>query len=223
MNLIFLGDSLMQPNGKDTYPQTGWPQALNSFFVSSDVVNIQDFALNGRSTKSFIDEGRFAQALAIANKGDVCFISFGHNDEKSEDPTRYTTPYDTYQKNLVFMESEMKKKGVTTIFVTSISRLKYEDEKLLRTHGDYPLSMREVAKKLDDELIDLEEITYQDLSKHDYEYNSKHYMIFKPGEYENYPEGKNDTTHLCRNGATWICSLVVEELKKIEIVQNLFK
>lgn len=117
----------------------------------------------------------------------------------------------------------MKKKGVKTIFVTSISRLKYDGETLLRTHQEYPKAMREVAKKLNDYLVDLEELTYEDLKLHDYEYNSKHYMILKPGEYKNYPEGKEDTTHLRDDGAKWICSLVVKELKKIEIVKDLFK
>ena len=118
----------------------------------------------------------------------------------------------------------MKKKGVSTIFVTSVTRLKYDEEgHLLHTHGEYPKAMKEVAKKLGDPLVDLESLTYEDLSKHDYSYNTQHYMIFKPGEYENYPQGKKDTTHLCRAGAYWICSLVVPELKKIDLTANLFR
>ncbi len=224
MNLIFLGDSLMQPNGKETYPQTGWPQALREFITDKYRVVIQDYALNGRSTKSFIDEGRFDEALLIARPGDVCFISFGHNDEKIEDPTRYTKAFDTYQRNLVYMEHEMKKKGVETIFISSVSRLKYDDNNVLKhTHGDYPRAMGEIAKQLGDPYIDLEQLTYDDLSKHSYEENSHHYMIFRPGEFENYPQGSSDTTHLCRNGATWICSLVVPELKKIPYLAEIFK
>ena len=224
MNLIFLGDSLMQPNGQDTYPQTGWPQVIPNFLSNKYRVNVEDYALNGRSTKSFLDEGRFAEALSIALPGDVCFISFGHNDEKIEDPKRYTTAFDTYQRNLVYMENEMKKKGVRTVFISSITRLKYDENNILKhTHGDYPKAMREIAKQLGDPFIDLEQLTYDDLSKHTLEENQSHYMIFKAGEYENYPNGSSDTTHLCRNGATWICSLVVPEMKKIAYLTELFK
>lgn len=224
MNLIFLGDSLMQPNGESTYPQTGWPQALDDYLKDKDKVKIQDFALNGRSTKSFIDEGRFNEALEVATAGDICFISFGHNDEKYEDPKRYTDPYGQYQRNLIYMENEMKKKGVKTIFISSISRLKYDKDgkTLLHTHKEYPNAMKEVAKQLNDPFIDLEMITYNDLSKYDYESNSRHYMIFEPGKYENYPDGSKDTTHLCFAGAKWICSLVVEEFKKISDISYLF-
>ncbi len=222
MKFIFLGDSLMQPNGDDTFPQTGWPQALPEFLKKDSGVEIADFALNGRSTKSFMDEGRFKEALDAADEGDVCFISFGHNDEKIEDPTRYTTPYGTYSENLIYMEGEMKKKGVRTIFLTSVSRLKYVDDRLVRTHQDYPDAMKKVAEKLHDPLVDLEELTFQDLAKHDISYNQQHYMILKPGEYPNYPEGKTDRTHMKRNGATWICSLVVPEFKKIEFIAEYF-
>lgn len=224
MNLIFLGDSLMQPNGESTYPQTGWPQVLDTYLKDKDNVKIQDFALNGRSTKSFIDEGRFKEALEVATEGDICFISFGHNDEKYEDPKRYTDPYGQYQRNLIYMENEMKKKGVKTIFISSITRLKYDKDgkTLLHTHKDYPNAMKEVAKQLNDQFIDLEKITYDDLSIGDYSTNKYHYMIFDPGEYENYPNGSKDTTHLCINGAKWICSLVVPEFKKVPYLTSLF-
>ncbi len=224
MKLIFLGDSLMQPNDESTYPQTGWPQKLPEFLLDPENVKVEDYALNGRSTKSFLDEGRFKQALDIAQEGDICFISFGHNDEKYEDPTRYTSPFDTYQRNLVYMENEMKKKGVKTIFISSITRLKYDEKKVLKhTHGDYPRAMKDVAKLLDDPYVDLEKITYDDLSLHSYEENKLHYMILEPNQYDNYPEGKDDTTHLQENGARWICSLVVPQLKQISLTAKLFK
>ena len=222
MKFIFLGDSLMQPNGEDTYPQTGWPQALPEFLKKDSTVVIKDFALNGRSTKSFMEEGRFKEALDAAEEGDICFISFGHNDEKIEDPTRYTTPYGTYTDNLTFMENEMRKKGVKTIFLTSVMRLKYDGDKLVHTHQDYPDAMKKVAQKLDDPLVDLEELTYQDLAEHDVVYNQHHYMILNPGEYPNYPEGKTDRTHMTKNGAHWICSLVVPEFKKIPSIAEYF-
>lgn len=221
MKLICLGDSLMQENLEDTYPQTGWPQALPPYLKSD--VSVKDYARNGRSTKSFLDEGRFLEALDEAEPGDVCLISFGHNDEKKEDPLRYTDPYGAYQENLAYMISKMAEKGVKSILLTSVSRLKFDEEgNLRRTHMEYPDAMRELSEKLHVPLIDLEELTYQDLKKHDIEYDKSHYMIFPKDVYPNYPEGKNDTTHMRAEGARWICQLVVPEMKKIDFVSDIF-
>ena len=221
MKLICLGDSLMQENKEDTYPQTGWPQELPSYLKSG--VSVKDYAKNGRSTKSFLDEGRFLKALNDANLGDVCLISFGHNDEKKEDSSRYTEPYGAYQENLAYMISKMAEKGVKSILLTSVSRLKFDEEgNLRRTHMEYPDAMKKLSERLHVPLIDLEELTYQDLKKHDIEYDKNHYMIFPKDVYPNYPEGKNDTTHMRVEGARWICSLVVPEMKKIDFVSDIF-
>lgn len=64
MNIICLGDSLMQKNTSETFPQAGWPEALEAHLADSEHNHVLDFALNGRSTKSFIDEGHFAEALS---------------------------------------------------------------------------------------------------------------------------------------------------------------
>lgn len=134
MRFLALGDSLLQENGKDTYPQKGWIQMLPFFLAVPSEDTILDFAKNGRSTKSFLDEGLFASALQAAQAGDIAFVSFGHNDEKKEDPLRYTAPYGDYQKNLAFMAKALGDKGVSVIFVTSMSRLHYDRKgQLLRT------------------------------------------------------------------------------------------
>lgn len=215
MKLIFLGDSLMHENKEDTYPQTGWPQGLVPYL--KDGVTIADFAQNGRSTKSFLNEGIFEEALKVAEPGDICFISFGHNDEKIEDPKRYTDPDTSFERNLCYMANEMCSKGVKVILLSPVSRLKYDESgKLLRTHGSYPEAMAEISKKTKRSFIDLEKLTYEDLLSHTREENEKHYMILKKGEFENYPDGKEDHTHLRREGAEWICSLLLPELRKIK-------
>lgn len=214
MNLFFLGDSLMQFNDKKTYPQQGWPQRFDKYLKKELGIRISNYAKNGRSTKSFIDEGIFKEALLVAKKGDICFISFGHNDEKSEDPSRYTSADGTYLDNLRYMYNSLKEKGVEVIFLTSISRLRYSNNRLVRTHGDYPHYMRELANELDALCIDLEDITFAQLRNHDYDYNKKYYMIFEKGRYENYPDGSEDRTHLCVTGADWISFIVYTKLKK---------
>jgi lysophospholipase L1-like esterase len=62
-------------------------------------VKIDDRALNGRSTKSFVDEGHWQKIVDALKKGDYVFIEFGHNDEKKDKPAIYASP-DDYKANL---------------------------------------------------------------------------------------------------------------------------
>ncbi|MCI1735197.1 MAG: GDSL-type esterase/lipase family protein [Bacilli bacterium] len=216
MNLIFLGDSLMQPNDDSTFPQQGWPQGLTPYLKDPKATPILDFALNGRSTKSFLAEGRFDEALLACHPGDYCLISFGHNDEKIKDRTRYTAPYGSYEKNLGAMAYDLLVRGVTPIFLSSISRLIYDDKGVLEhTHGDYPKAMQTLAQQIHAPFIDLEKLTYEDLSRHTKAENEKHYMVLPPDFYPNYPDGNKDTSHLSANGALWICQMVVPYLRLI--------
>ena len=69
MKLICMGDSTMQYNDETTFPQVGWPQALEEL-LNKDV-RLMNFAKNGRSTKTFLEEGRFEDALRFTDKGSV--------------------------------------------------------------------------------------------------------------------------------------------------------
>ncbi|MBR1441764.1 MAG: GDSL family lipase, partial [Lachnospiraceae bacterium] len=99
MRVIFwAGDSTNTCNKAHRFPQTGIAQAFDRF-TAPDVV-IYDHAVNGRSTKSFIDQGRLATIYDEIRKGDFLFIQFAHNDEKETDPDRYTDPDTTFIENL---------------------------------------------------------------------------------------------------------------------------
>ena len=222
MKIICIGDSLMQFNTYKTFPQTGWVQLLPLFFKNPIKTKVEDYALNGRSTKSFIDEGQFDVALKRVKKGDIFLISFGHNDEKKQDPSRYTSPFTTYQENLAFFHKEITKKGGIVVFLSSIERLKYQNNELIHSHGDYILAMEEIAKKLNAYYIDLNKISYDFYSKHSFQENRKYIMTLLPNEYKNYPEGKEDTTHLTYLGALNICELAVPELAKIKELKGIF-
>lgn len=93
-----IGDSTMADRVPEVYPETGWCQVLNSCFDA--YVTVSNHAVNGSSTKSFIDENRWQVVLDSLKKGDYIFIQFGHNDEKDYDTTRYTTPFGIYAGNL---------------------------------------------------------------------------------------------------------------------------
>lgn len=95
--IYYIGDSTVQFNNIHTYPQTGMSQGLARYLRQE--VLICPHGKNGRSTKSFLEEWRFAPVKEALEPGDFLFIQFGHNDEKG-DPLRHTDPFGTYQENL---------------------------------------------------------------------------------------------------------------------------
>jgi lysophospholipase L1-like esterase len=209
--IFTMGDSTMACKKPEVYPETGWCQVLDSLFDKT--VTISNHAVNGRSTKSFIDEGRWQAVLDSLKPGDYIFIQFGHNDRKDYDSTRYTTPFGTYSENMEKFVNETREKGATPVLFTSIVRRKFgADGKLTDTHGDYPVATRQVAEKLNVPLIDLEKITKDWINSLGDEPSKAMYLWTGPNE--KFPEGRKDDTHLCENGAKEVARLAMEESKK---------
>ena len=215
MRVLCLGDSIMQYNDFSTYPQTGWVQELRRFFP--DTTEWLDFARNGRSTKSFIDEGRFTRVMTEAKKGDFALIQFAHNDEKSADPTRYTSPEKggAFRKNLSYFVRELRSKGVLPVLLTPMARRMFENGVLVNSHGDYPQAIVETATEENVPCIDMNALTMAFLSKEGEEKSRRFYMNFDAGLYENFLEGKADNSHLRPDGAYAFSRICVAEIKKI--------
>src|SRR5262245_17617833 len=95
--LFMAGDSTMANKPADL-PEYGWGQALPRFFA--DPAMVQNHAVNGRSTRSFIDEGRWQKIVDQLRAGDFVIIQFGHNDEKVANPKVGTDPKTTFSENL---------------------------------------------------------------------------------------------------------------------------
>lgn len=212
MKIFMMGDSTMKYNNIFRYPQVGWGQVLH-LFVKNEWL-IEDHAENGRSTKSFIEEKRFDAILNKMQQGDFVICQFGHNDEKITDPTRYTEPYGSYQENLKYFAQEVTKLGGHIVFATSITRHKFENNKCVDTHQDYPKAMLDFAKKYGYTCIDLNKLTKEYYTKLGEEATKKFHMIFPPNVYSNYPEGKDDHSHLRMEGALLVAELFVRALAK---------
>lgn len=219
ITIHMIGDSTManKPN-PDKNPERGWGQMLGVFFDEN--VSIKNAARNGRSTKSFIDEGLWDTVLKEVKKGDYVFIQFGHNDQKNQDPKRYTNPYTGYRRNLVKYVTETRSKGGVPVLFSSIVRRNFNEFGVLEdTHGVYPFIVRDVADKLNVPFVDLQ-LKSEDLVLSLGQEKSKElYMWIDPGKYEMYPEGRQDNTHFTEKGATEMSRLAVEGLKenKLEI------
>lgn len=212
MKIFMMGDSTMKYNNIYTYPQMGYGQLLHLFAKNECL--IEDHAENGRSTKSFIAEGRFDVILNRLNKGDFVICAFGHNDEKKQDPLRYTEPYGTYQQNLKYFADEVAKKGASIVYATPITRHKFVDGVCVNSHGEYPKAMMDFCSKNGYTCIDLNQLTIDLYNSVGEEETKKFHMIFGPNMYKTYMEGKDDHSHLVFDGALKICEIFVKEIFK---------
>jgi lysophospholipase L1-like esterase len=209
-HLFLAGDSTMATFDESRYPQMGWGQILDQYF-SKDLV-VRNHAASGRSTKSFISEGRWDTIEKGFQAGDYVLIQFGHNDQKP-DEERATKPFTSYQANLRFFIQRSQAFGVTPILLTSIARRHFDDYGGLKeTHGDYPQAVRELAEKEAVVCVDMLSLTREALQELGKEQTKKWFMRLEPGEYSTYPDGLKDDTHLHERGAHQHCLLFVKAL-----------
>ncbi|MBQ0078009.1 MAG: rhamnogalacturonan acetylesterase [Bacteroidales bacterium] len=214
--LIIIGDqSCSRKNnlGADpaSTPYAGWGEVLTPYF--RETLTILDKGRSGRSTKSFIEEGRWDAASTLISKGNVVMIQFGHNDEKDFDPSRYTDPYGTYYDNLKLFVETVKSKGATPILLTPIARYNFSGGKLVDTHGDYPDAMRKVAKETDCYLIDLTAMTSALYSRLGEKKAAEHFYVLD-GDKDVETRGVSRHSYL---GAKTVAKMIVAEVKKQNI------
>lgn len=197
-------------------PEYGWGEKFPAFF--RDPAVIVNHAVNGRSTKSFIDEGRWAKLVADLHAGDWVIIEFGHNDEKTEDPKRYTAPRGEYAANLRRFIADVRAKGAFPVLATPIARRKWDAAgHLVDTHGDYPAAVREVAAETKVPLLELNGLTTALEAGHGVEGSKALHLHIAPGTYTRKPEGWQDDTHLSAYGAERVAALAVQEILRLQL------
>lgn len=220
ITVYLAGDSTVSNYRRNKAPRAGWGQVLDGKFNKKIIV--KNKASSGRSSKSFIDEGRLNKILKQMKKGDYLFIQFGHNDAKLEDPNRYTEPFTTFNSYLKQYIDGARKKGAIPILITPVERRRFSaDGDALDSHGRYPAAIRELARQENVPLIDLtakSKQLFQQLGP----VKTKDFFLWLPaGEHPNYPEGVQDNTHFQKDGAEKIASLVIEGIKELELeLQN---
>lgn len=231
--VFMIGDSTMA--NKDTTggkQERGWGMVLQQYFDNHVVVD--NHAVNGRSSKSFINEGRWDKVLAKIKPGDYVFIQFGHNDEKPQ-PDRHTDPGSTFDDNLRKFVNDTRSKGGIPVLFNAVVRRNFalkvqkndDDEKLRNldaksgnnvlegdtlydTHGDYRFSPANVAKEMGVVFIDANAITHELEQGLGREASKKLHMIFAPGEHPSLPNGRWDNTHYNIYGANQVAVLLIK-------------
>lgn len=209
--IFWASDSTVARKTITAYPETGIGQMFDRYVKKMDV-QIENYAENGRSTKQFLDEGRLMPIYDRMHEGDFLFVQFGHNDEKQEDPARYTEPDGEFTANLERFANAARNKGAIPVFITPLTRRLYREPGM--SHAAYSEAMRRAAKRMDVALIDLNASSEALVCKQG-EAAKAYYMNFPAGIYPNYPEGKNDNTHLRPEGALVFGGLIARALYEL--------
>lgn len=216
VTIFMAGDSTMAIKQPDKRPETGWGEMLGKYFKDG-TVTIDNRAMNGRSTKTFISEGRWQSIVDALQKGDYVLIQFGHNDESKEKGERYTPPAD-YRNNLIRFITDVKAKGGNPVLLTPVMRRKFDSTgNFVDTHGEYPDIVRTVAKEQKVPLIDMHRDSEVVIKSYGVEGSRKLFLQLKSGENPNYPNGIEDNTHFNPLGADEIAKLAVKGIKDNKI------
>lgn len=200
--VYYIGDSTVAFNKIDSCPQQGMSNALGLYLAEG--VRLEPHGLNGRSTKSYLDEGAFVPVQAGMKAVDFLLIQFGHNDEKS-DPARHTEPEGTYAENLRYFIRCAREKGARPVLITSIARRLFDEAGnfLPGSHGAYPQAVRVLGKDLGVPVADLTAIT-EDYLAHVGNAPSKPWFMWP-----------KDNTHLKPEGAVIMAGFLARELKRM--------
>ncbi len=211
--ILLIGDSTMANKKVGDAPETGWGQVLHEYFT--DKIEIHNFAVNGRSTKSFRSKGHWKEVLEQMKKDDYVIIQFGHNDAKKEDSTRYAPAQTDFRDNLLRYIAEIRSKGAIPVLVTPVHRRNFEEKgQLADTHADYPSVVRAVAQSQHVELLDLHTASGNIVQQQGPELSKLMFMHYPGGVFDKFPEGISDNTHFSPYGARCIAAAVAAEIVK---------
>lgn len=211
ISLHLAGDSTMSIKRDSARPETGWGEKIASYLRPG--VSVVNHAVNGRSTRSFIDQGRWQALLDQLQPNDVVMIQFAHNDQKMIDKKRFTDPWRAYRENLQKFVADVREKEAEPILLTSIARRSFDKHgKLADTLAPYSEVLRDVAAQQKVVLIDLNRSTSELLQQLGPERSKSLYLHLQPGQHPNYPEGEQDDTHLNPQGADRVARMVAEAL-----------
>lgn len=204
LRIVVTGDSTVSDYDTAKSGTRGWGMYLKEFFKpgSVEVVNL---ATSGRSTKTFLSEGRWARALAA--KPDYLLIQFGHNDShdpKNNEATDFATDY---KANLRRFIDDARAISATPILVTPMVRRRFDAQGKIadetppsRPLSAYAKAMREVAAEKKAALIDLHAASLAQAEK------------LGPAEAAKFANKSGDFTHFNETGARAMAALVVAGL-----------
>lgn len=215
-DIYMAGDSTMCNYNPRQYPQQGWGQGLVWFMKNPD--QLHNWAIGGRSAKSFKNEGRWQKIVDALKPGDWVIVAFGHNDSNRAKTERYSTP-EEFKEIMSGFAADVKAKNANVVFATSIPHsggFSQDGEGNMHVRGSaagigpYVQATRELGEALGVPVLDLNKFAEENLPKLGLEAANKFYMRIAPGEYENHPNGKADGCHIRDTGAYFYARAAVK-------------
>jgi pectinesterase len=197
IRIVLVGDSTVTDD-------SGWGRGFKQ--LAGPDIDVQNTAANGRSSKSFLDEGRWRGALAL--KGQYYLIQFGHNDEPGKGPERETDPKTTYFQNMAKYVDEARAIGATPVLVTSLVRRTFDPSgKIRSSQTAYVEAVRRLASEKHVPLVDL----FARSSALSEQMGAAALVPYSAKT----ADGGVDTTHLNAQGSLLFGRLVVDDLRRV--------
>ena len=214
MNIFICGDSTAQTYDPAQTLMVGWGQLLGDSLPGVTVCN---HAKAGRSTRSFLNEGRLQELDQRIQPGDLVLIQFAHNDE-NEKPERHTEPWTSYTDNLSVFVRFARQHSAVPVLLTPICMRIWENGMLQETHGEYREAMQALAQRMEVPLIDAYRDSFRIVAAAGEEGSKAFFMHLAPGEDARYPEGLHDNAHTRRAGAARFAESIARGLIQAGLV-----
>ncbi len=222
--LFVIGDSTVKIDNSEQSGQVGWGQVIEKYF-NTKKITVDNQAKAGRSSRTFLDEGRWNVVYDALRPGDYVLIQFGHNDGGviNTGKARGVLDGNGDEKQVMTMEAtginqgiythgwyirkyclDAMEKGAIPIVLSHTPRnMRDADGKIIRNADTYGLWDKEAAEQVGAYFIDLNEISAAKLDKLSKEEADTHFM--------------RDHTHSSAIGAERNAKSVVEGIKKLNI------
>ncbi|MEV3937714.1 cellulose binding domain-containing protein [Glycomyces sp. NPDC049804] len=211
ITVYLASDSTVQTYDPYWEPQAGWGQVIDRYFDEN--VRVENHAIGGRSSRSFIEQGRLDAILNEIQPGDYLFVQFGHNDATASVPERYTSPDDYKMYLRDHYIAGAIEKGAVPVLVTPVSRRSFNAEtgKFNVSFGDYVNKVYELHEETGVAMVDLSASSRAYLDEIGPEEAKSVFLHVPAGVYPNRPNGTADDTHFQEYGAIQMARLVAEE------------
>ena len=197
VKIALAGDSTVA-NYKPGDNIAGWGQMIRLFL--NDNCEVENLAVGGRSSKTFIEEGRWGKLLA--GKPQFVLIQFGHNDSHGKDKPESTVADGNYKDFLRKYADDAKAASITPVFITPMRRRTFDKSGALTAElKPYADAMKEVAAEEGVFCVDLYESSGNLLNELG---ESKAEFLYRP----------SDRTHFSPEGACKMAGLIANDLKK---------
>ncbi len=206
VKIVLVGDSTVALGG-------GWGPGFCK--VMTPNVTCVDVALNGRSSKSFIDEGAWKKALD--EHGDYYLIQFGHNDQK-DDAARHTDADGSFQTYLKRYVADVRAIGAVPVLVTSLSRRTMRDGKVVEDLKAYAEATKKVGAEEGITVVDLNALSTGMLNHMTQAQADAYDMVgHEDAAAENKGPAKLDRTHLNAQGQEVFGRMVADALVRTQV------